>query len=63
MEDPHNNESAQRIHQGMASIVTSLEELSTSADPLEQRVKRPRVSAPDGNASSPAPSFGTAGAV
>ena len=44
MEDPH-NESVQRIHQGMDSIVTSLEELSTSADQLEQRVKRPRVSA------------------
>ena len=62
MEGPH-NESVQRIHQGMDSIVTSLEELSTSADQLEQRVKRPRVSAPDGNASSPAPPFGTAGAV
>ena len=63
MEDPH-NESVQRIHQGMDSIVTSLEELSTSADQLEQRVKRPRVSATHENASStPAPPFGMAGAV
>jgi len=62
MEDPH-NESVQRIHQGMDSIVTSLEELSTSADQLEQRVKRPRTSAPDGGTSSPAPPFGKPGAV
>jgi len=63
MEDPH-DESVQRIHQGMDSLVSSLEELSTSADQLEQRVKRPRVSAPDGNATStPAPHFGAPGAV
>ena len=37
-------ESAQKIHDGMSSIVTSLEELSSSADLLEQRVKRPRTS-------------------
>ena len=63
MEDPH-DESVQRIHQGMDSLVSRLEELSTSADQLEQRVKRPRVSAPDGNAAStPAPPFGAPGAV
>ena len=65
MEDPH-NESVQRIHQGMTSIVTSLEELSTSADQLEQRVKRPRTSATEGEtAASQAaqPPFGKAGAV
>jgi hypothetical protein len=37
-------ESAQKIHDGMSSMVTSLEELSSSADLLEQRVKRPRTS-------------------
>ena len=37
-------ESAQKIHDGMSSIVASLEELSSSADLLEQRVKRPRTS-------------------
>ena len=37
-------ESAQKTHDGMSSIVTSLEELSSSADLLEQRVKRPRTS-------------------
>ena len=31
-------ESAQKIHDGMSSIVASLEELSSSADLLEQRV-------------------------
>jgi len=62
MEDPH-NESVQRIHQGMDSIVTSLEELSTSADQLEQRVKRPRVAPSDGDVSSPAQPFGVPGAV
>jgi len=73
MEDPH-NESVQRIHQGMTSIVTSLEELSSSADQLEQRVKRPRTSGAEGDAggshtqphASPhvaQPPFGGAGAV
>ena len=63
MEDPH-DESVQRIHQGMDSLVSSLEELSSTADQLEQRVKRPRVSPSDGNvASTPAPHFGAPGAV
>ena len=73
MEDPH-NESVQRIHQGMTSIVTSLEELSSSADQLDQRVKRPRTSGAEGDAggshtqphASPhvaQPPFGGAGAV
>ena len=74
MEDPH-NESVQRIHQGHGpSIVTSLEELSSSADQLDQRVKRPRTSGAEGDAggshtqphASPhvaQPPFGGAGAV
>ena len=73
MEDPH-NESVQRIHQGMTSIVTSLEELSSSADQLEQRVKRPRTFGAEGDAggshalphASPhvaQPPFGGAGVV
>lgn len=52
-------ESAQKIHDGMTSIMTSLEELSTSADLLEQRVKRPRTST--GPAEAAMPSFGKAG--
>ena len=38
------DESATKIHEGMFSIVKSLEALSESADQLEQRVKRPRRS-------------------
>ena len=41
-EDVYNAEGASKIHQGMTSIVTSLQVLSESADQLEQRVKRPR---------------------
>lgn len=52
-------ESSQKIHEGMNSIVTSLEELSSSADLLEQRVKRPRTST--GELASL--SFGKAGGV
>ena len=39
---------AQRIHEGMTTIVNSLVELSASADLLEQRVKRPRTEKEDG---------------
>ena len=53
-------ESAQKIHEGMSSIVTSLEELSSSADQLEQRVKRPRTSIEE---VQPVKSFGKAGDV
>ena len=53
-------ESAQKIHEGMSSIVTSLEELSSSADQLEQRVKRPRTSIEE---AQPVKSFGKAGDV
>ena len=52
-------ESAQKIHDGMSSIVTSLEELSSSADLLEQRVKRPRTSGTGDEAQ--VQSFGKAG--
>lgn len=52
-------ESSQKIHEGMNSIVTSLEELSSSADLLEQRVKRPRTSSGE----PPSSSFGKAGGV
>ena len=38
---------AQRIHEGMTTIVNSLVELSASADLLEQRVKRPRTDKED----------------
>ena len=38
---------AQRIHEGMNTIVSSLMELSASADLLEQRVKRPRMEKED----------------
>ena len=38
---------AQRIHDGMNTIVSSLVELSASADLLEQRVKRPRTDKED----------------
>eukprot|EP00435_Cladocopium_sp_Y103_P028551 s274_g7.t1 len=55
---------AQKIQDGMQVIVSSLVELSESADQLEQRVKRPRKSkeeeaktAEDGSAPA-APSFG-----
>ena len=42
-EDTFNQEDgANKIHEGMTSIVTSLKVLSESADQLEQRVKRPR---------------------
>ena len=51
-------ESAQKIHEGMSSIVASLEELSSSADQLEQRVKRPRTSVEE---LPPVKSFGKAG--
>ena len=51
-------ESAQKIHEGMSSIVASLEELSSSADQLEQRVKRPRTSVEE---PPPVKSFGKAG--
>ena len=51
-------ESAQKIHEGMSSIVASLEELSSSADQLEQRVKRPRTAASEVPAVK---SFGKAG--
>ena len=53
MEVAGSDESATKIHEGMNSIVTSLQALSESADQLEQRVKRPRrtteleVSSPD----------------
>lgn len=52
-------ESAQKIHDGMSSIVTSLEELSSSADLLEQRVKRPRTGGT--NEEIPVQYFGGAG--
>lgn len=52
-------ESAQKIHDGMSSITARLEELSSSADLLEQRVKRPRTGGSDAEAS--APPFGKAG--
>ena len=56
-------ESAQKIHEGMSSIVASLEELSlsSSADQLEQRVKRARTSAEE--PASAEISFGKAGVV
>ena len=53
-------ESAQKIHEGMSSIVASLEELSSSADQLEQRVKRPRTAVSEAPAVK---SFGKAGDV
>jgi len=46
-EDVHNAEGANKIHEGMSSIVTSLKVLSESADQLEQRVKRPRKNTED----------------
>lgn len=46
-EDVHNAEGANKIHEGMSSIVTSLKVLSESADQLEQRVKRPRKNPED----------------
>ena len=52
-------ESAQKIHDGMSSIVTSLEELSSSADLLEQRVKRLRTTGT--NDEVQVQSFGKAG--
>ena len=64
MEDPH-GDGVQRVQAGMNSIVASLEELSSTADQLEQRIKRPRTSEGEaGGATTPtAPPFGTAGAV
>ena len=53
-------ESAQKIHEGMSLIVASLEELSSSADQLEERVKRPRTSASEPPTEK---SFGKAGDV
>ena len=41
-DNSNNDEGANKIHEGMSSIVTSLRVLSESADQLEQRVKRPR---------------------
>jgi len=61
MEDPH-GDGVQRVQDGMNSIVASLEELSSSADQLEQRIKRPRTSEGDAG-TAPAPPFGKAGAA
>ena len=52
------DETACKIHEGMNSIVSSLKELSESADQLEQRVKRPRKTIEEEAAM---PSFGKAG--
>ena len=52
------DETASKIHEGMNSIVSSLKELSESADQLEQRVKRPRKALEEETAQ---PSFGKAG--
>ena len=57
-EDMPVDETASTIREGMNSIVSSLKELSESADQLEQRVKRPRKALDEETAQ---PSLGKAG--
>ena len=63
MDDPH-GEGVHRVQEGMNSIVASLEELSSTADQLEQWIKRPRTAEGDvGDNVASGPPFCGAGAV